>query len=153
MIEFGFIVILAGCGLCFWLQYKADWLVGGIRKRIDFFDRMLKCGFCTGFHCGNLMYLLSWFANGVFWISLNAETFVWAEYKAQTFAYLVWLLIMPVFGFATSISCYGISVIVRFLENQEQLIARKIKYYELEIGTYDIIEEESEEDPEYLTEG
>jgi hypothetical protein len=54
-----FIDLLVAYGICFGLQNKVEvlrspkWPLGG------FFDRMLSCSYCTGFHAGWLAWALS----------------------------------------------------------------------------------------------
>ena len=41
-------------GICFGFQHKATI----IHKKSEFLDKMLKCTYCTGFHCGWFVYLI-----------------------------------------------------------------------------------------------
>jgi hypothetical protein len=41
-------------GLCFGLMNKVD-----VLRKVNFFDRMLSCSYCTGFHAGWMGWVLS----------------------------------------------------------------------------------------------
>ena len=60
--------LLVAYGLCFVLQQKALFLQSkayldtGEPQRL--LDRMLDCSFCTGFHCGWVVWFLCWGITG-----------------------------------------------------------------------------------------
>ncbi len=49
-----FVDLLLAYGLCFGLMNKVE-----VLRKIAFFDAMLSCSYCTGFHAGWLAWLLS----------------------------------------------------------------------------------------------
>jgi hypothetical protein len=52
--------LIAAFGICFGLQNdKALFLTKYIRKEGNFFDKMFDCSYCTGFHSGWIVWLLS----------------------------------------------------------------------------------------------
>lgn len=81
-------------GICFGIQNKAVFL----HNKNDFFDRMFKCTYCTGFHCGWIVYLVFYLLN--------------------TSEYTIKLLVeMTMFGFYGSSTCYIIDTIIRYFES------------------------------------
>ena len=57
--------MLAAYAIAFGLQNdKVKPLSDGLRV-IPFFARMLSCSYCTGFHCGWMVWVLSWAITGV----------------------------------------------------------------------------------------
>lgn len=78
--------LLAAYGLCFGLMNDkvgpvSHWLRALPGRWGPLFQRMLDCSFCTGFHCGWLVYLVSGRADGlgglVLW-ALSASAFCYA---------------------------------------------------------------------------
>lgn len=65
-------------GLCFGFQNKLPFLHG----KVDLLDRLLKCSYCMGFHCGWLAWLLScWMESAMpegFWVTYLWTAVVWA---------------------------------------------------------------------------
>jgi hypothetical protein len=51
------LVLLTSYGMMFGLRNKADWLTSRL-TRWSFFESMLQCSYCTGFHTGWLTALL-----------------------------------------------------------------------------------------------
>ena len=70
--------ILVMFGLCFGFQNKLPFLHG----RLNVLDRLLKCSYCMGFHCGWLTWLLTACANGDLpahgWVPAAASLALWA---------------------------------------------------------------------------
>jgi hypothetical protein len=89
----GLIELLAAYGLAFGLQHKAKFLHGWT----GFTDRLLACIYCTGFHCGWMVWLLSW-ASG-------HQTVDWAVAPHI----LMWC-------FATAGFCYATDAAIQWLE-------------------------------------
>ena len=87
------LMLMATYGLCFAIQHKLTFL----HKRIDFFDRMFACTYCTGFHCGWIMYLLM----------LVGENFDLFELP-----YII------MFCFASSVFCYTLDEFIKYLESK-----------------------------------
>lgn len=87
-----FLLLLASYGVCFTLINKAKFL-----RKIAFFEKMLECVFCTGFHAGWMTYLLISF-------SLLSTRFPldWAELVAT--------------AFASASFCYTLDTIIIYLE-------------------------------------
>lgn len=52
--------LIVAYGLAFGFQNKVPFLYG----KSAFLDALLRCTFCTGFHCGWMAWLLSWAASG-----------------------------------------------------------------------------------------
>jgi hypothetical protein len=55
-----FLDLLLCYGLCFGLMNKVEFI-----RRVAFFDRMLSCSYCTGFHSGWIAWLLTMPLRGV----------------------------------------------------------------------------------------
>lgn len=87
--------LLVAFGLCFWLQHKADFLHGWSQT----LDSMLECSFCTGFHCGWVVWFLSWGISG------QAPAEGWVTIASQA----AW-------GFASASFCYVLDAVVQWLE-------------------------------------
>lgn len=49
-----FIDLLCAYGICFGLMNKVE-----VLRKVAFFDRMLSCSYCTGFHAGWLTWVFS----------------------------------------------------------------------------------------------
>jgi hypothetical protein len=56
--------LLAAYALAFGLQNDKLKFLTDLLRRVDFMDRMLSCIYCTGFHCGWVVWLLTWGATG-----------------------------------------------------------------------------------------
>ena len=94
---------------CFWLMNKTparlilsegyqesgEKAEGGVRK---FFDELLTCSFCTGFHCGYVTYFL-------FWLSAGATPLSW-EHAVQAF----------LAGMASAAWCYFLDTAIAKME-------------------------------------
>jgi len=96
MNEFATLIIhtIAIYGICFGLQHKATILHG----KSEFIDKMFKCTYCTGFHCGWIVFL-------IFYL-LNTEV------------YNVKLLVeMTMFAFYGASMCYIIDTVIRYFES------------------------------------
>lgn len=81
-------------GICFGFQHKAVFL----HNKNDFLDKMFKCTYCTGFHCGWVVYLLFYILNQ-------------SEYNINL------LIEMTMFGFYGASMCYIIDTIIRYFES------------------------------------
>jgi hypothetical protein len=90
--------LLAAYGICFGLMNKVQ-PVTDILKRIPrlggFFGRQLSCPYCTGFHCGWVVYLIE---------------------AVRTGLSTTWYAEILLLSFAASAFCYGSDVAVRWLE-------------------------------------
>jgi len=76
----GMIELLLAYGLAFGMMNK---LPVAIYDRLpSFFNRLLSCAYCTGFHAGWMIYLLLWW-DSIYWVSIVA----WALASAA-FSYL-----------------------------------------------------------------
>lgn len=85
--------LLAAYGLCFGLMNdKAVFFTNRLRELSPAFQRMLDCAYCTGFHCGWLICLVSGRAHHL------TDLILWA--------------------FASSAFCYGADAWVRWLESR-----------------------------------
>ena len=55
-------------GLCFGVVNKLPFLYSDhymdTGEKKTFFDKLLSCSYCTGFHCGWLVWVLFWLAGG-----------------------------------------------------------------------------------------
>lgn len=89
--------ILAAYGICFGVMNDRAPLIPKLRK-IDFFNQMFSCAYCTGFHCGWFVWLLHGLIEGfpVEYVGVGAQAIAWA--------------------FACGISCYLIDVTSRWVE-------------------------------------
>jgi len=86
-----FLYLMACAGLTFGFQHKAKFL----HKRFAFLDSMLSCTYCTGFHSGWLLYVITYYS----------------EAKVQE-AILA--------AFASAMFSYALDEAVKFLENSNQ---------------------------------
>ena len=50
-----FLYLMACAGITFSIQHKLPF----IHKKLDILDKMLSCTFCTGFHSGWILYVIS----------------------------------------------------------------------------------------------
>ena len=96
------LMLIAAYGICFGLMNdKAEFLTDALRKLPlfkneeghTFFQRLLRCPYCTGFHAGWMVSLAS--CNGD-WVTLLSE--------------------VVIFSFASSASCYFIDTAAQKLE-------------------------------------
>ena len=86
-----FFQLLAAYGLCFGFQQKATFLHRG-----PFLTALFECTFCTGFHCG--------------WMIWGAPHLIsWTAPNWQT---------LPVWCFGSAAFCYVADTAVRWLEAQ-----------------------------------
>lgn len=51
--------LICAYGICFGLMNKVDFL-----RKVQFFDRMLNCSYCTGFHTGWIVWVLTQILSG-----------------------------------------------------------------------------------------
>ena len=104
-----FLVLLAAYGLCFGLMNdKAKFLTDLLVKiplfpdeeGNTFFARMFVCPYCTGFHTGWMAWLFflapTYFFDGL----LGPESITEAL----------------MFGFASSVFCYGVDIVIQWFE-------------------------------------
>lgn len=106
-----FVLLLASYGICFGLmndkaKFFTDFLKG-IPLFVDdddstFFYRMFVCPYCTGFHTGWVIFLIS-------------EIPVWVEGNFHAPSTVVSALL---FAFASSSACYALDVAIERLERQ-----------------------------------
>ena len=84
--------LLLAYGLCFGFMNKVTFL-----RKVKFFDRMLSCSYCTGFHAGWIAWLLS---RPLYGVSLSLEA------------------ISPVvlWAFASAAFCYAADVALQLAE-------------------------------------
>ena len=94
---------LVAYGLCFGLQnklpflYSEEYRESGEPQR--FLDRLLHCTYCTGFHCGWLVWLLAW----------GVEGKPPAGDLGIPFSLVAW-------AFGTAGFCYAVDALVKWLE-------------------------------------
>lgn len=83
-----FFYLLLCYGLCFGFQNKIPFLYG----KLSILDRALKCTYCTGFHCGWMVWLLVWAATGTPMaegaIAIPASVLGWS-FASAAFCYAV----------------------------------------------------------------
>lgn len=87
--------LFASYGVCFALMTDKVMFTVFLRNRWPFFEALFQCSFCTGFHCGWLVWLLRGFFVGfpAYWV---VDLFLWC--------------------FATAAFCYIVDVIVQWFE-------------------------------------
>lgn len=85
--------LVCAYGICFGLMNKVDFL-----RKIDFFDRMFSCSYCTGFHAGWVTWVLSRAVYGV-------------EYSLAGIAPIV------CWAFASAAFCYAADVSLQLAES------------------------------------
>jgi len=98
------ILLLAAYGLCFGLMNdKAKWVTNPLRRiplfkkeELTWFDRLLICPYCTGFHAGWLV----WLAAAAPFDDMVAVDVVEAV----------------LFAFASSAFCYAVDSVVQWFE-------------------------------------
>lgn len=104
-----FVLLLASYGVCFGLMNdKAKFLTDALKRlpifvdddERSFFDRMFVCPYCTGFHTGWMIFLIS-------------EIPVWVEGNFHAPSTVVSALL---FAFASSSACYALDVAIERLE-------------------------------------
>lgn len=95
--------LLAAFGLCFGLMNDKLPGVAWVRARWAFADRMLECAFCTGFHCGWLVWGL-----GVLTHTEMPPSFVGSVAEAARWA------------LASSATCYLLDTFAQWLEKAAQ---------------------------------
>ncbi len=92
----GIFHLLTMYGLCFGIMHKAEVVTGRLvalpGKVGPFFARLLDCAFCTGFHCGWLV-----------WLTTAADR------PLDPLEGIVW-------SFASAAFCYAVDSGVRWLE-------------------------------------
>jgi len=101
------ILLIAAYGICFGLMNDKAKFFTDLLKKIPFlkndkgtfFDRMFICAYCTGFHCGWVVYLISLLHGSIEVISIQSSA--------------VEALII---SFASGIFCYSIDAIVQWFE-------------------------------------
>ena len=84
--------LLASAGVTFGIQNKIPFL----HRKSDILDSMLNCTYCTGFHAGWLVYLLS------------------AGLKGMIIKDLI------LFSFASAIFSYALDELIKYLEGLEE---------------------------------
>lgn len=82
----GFVELLVCYGLCFGLQHKAP----ALRSWYEWSDNLLRCSYCTGFHCGWVVWTVTWALGthpirGPFFI---LEVGMWS-FASATFCYVL----------------------------------------------------------------
>jgi hypothetical protein len=103
-------LLLAAYGICFGLMNdKAMWLTDPLKRILfrpdhktgsTFFERMLVCPYCTGFHAGWMVWLI-----GVF------PTYFLSESLSGHHLGEVILC-----AFASSVFCYGVDTVIQWFE-------------------------------------
>lgn len=89
--------LLVAYGITFGLMNDKAWFITEWLRTVDFFDRMLGCAFCTGFHAGWMALLLTH-----------------SEVLSNSWQYV--LRDGLAYGFASAASCYAIDTVLRRLE-------------------------------------
>lgn len=79
-------------GICFGAMNKVDFL-----RKVGFFDRMLSCSYCTGFHAG----WLGWLATRLYYPLEDSFSYVATA--------LLW-------AFASAAFCYAVDVVMQIAE-------------------------------------
>lgn len=96
--------LLTAFGLCFGFMNKATPLYG----KSDFFDRMLQCSYCTGFHCGWMVWVLAFIVEG----KPPMGDFESALGIAGV------IISIPVWAFASSAFCYTLDTVTKLMESR-----------------------------------
>ena len=91
------LTLIVAYGITFGLMNDKAWFLTEWLRTVDFFDRMLGCAFCTGFHAGWVALLLT--QPYVFQTS-------WLFATQEVFAH----------GFASAAFCYALDTVLRRLE-------------------------------------
>ena len=76
--------LLLAYGLCFGLMNKVDLL-----RKVAFFDRMLSCSYCTGFHAGWLTWVLTRAVHGLPTTPQEALTPILWAFASSAVCYLL----------------------------------------------------------------
>jgi hypothetical protein len=76
--------LLLAYGLCFGLMNKVDLL-----RKVAFFDRMLSCSYCTGFHAGWLAWALTRAVHGLPTTPQEALTPILWAFASSAVCYLL----------------------------------------------------------------
>lgn len=76
-------------GLCFGLQNKVEALRSPKWPLGAFFDRMLSCSYCTGFHAGWLAWVLTRAVHGLPHAAPDALTPILWAFASSAFCFLV----------------------------------------------------------------
>jgi hypothetical protein len=92
-------IMLIAYSLAFGFQNDKAKPLTDLLRKIGFFDRMLSCTYCTGFHCGWMVWLGTWAMTG----TLPADG--WHILPSI----LMW-------SFCSAGSCYVIDAVVQYLE-------------------------------------
>jgi len=101
--------LIAAFGLCFGLMNdKARWLTNPLRK-IKFFDKMLNCPYCTGFHCGWMVWLGRVAEAGTWPVSVSEAAHLYVGIGGNVLAALLC-------GFASAVFCYTLDTTTQWLE-------------------------------------
>lgn len=90
--------LLAAYGLCFGLMNDKNPWLGRVLRHAVFFERMLGCSYCTGFHCGWMVYVLEVLRVGTVPGHWFPEVILWA--------------------FASSAFCYAADAVLQWLESR-----------------------------------
>ena len=104
------VFLLAAYGLCFALMNEKASIVTDLLKKVPiftdedgntFFVRMFRCAYCTGFHCGWVVWCVGAFPHFI----------TYSEYE-------VWAMVADVipFAFASSAFCYALDTIIQRFE-------------------------------------
>lgn len=76
--------LLLAYGLCFGLMNKVDAL-----RKVAFFDRMLSCSYCTGFHSGWIAWTLTRAVHGLPTTPQEALTPILWAFTSSAVCYLL----------------------------------------------------------------
>jgi len=76
--------LLLAYGLCFGLMNKVDAL-----RKVAFFDRMLSCSYCTGFHAGWIAWVFTRAVYGLPAASQDALTPILWAFSSSAVCYLL----------------------------------------------------------------
>jgi len=98
------IYLLAAYGLCFGFMNKATPLYG----KSAFLDKMLQCSYCTGFHCGWMVWILALLITGKP-VMGNLES-VWGVIQM--------VFSIPLWAFASAVFCYTMDTATKYLESR-----------------------------------
>ena len=102
------VMLVAAYGVCFGLMNEKVAILNRVlyalplfrREEGNFFQRMFKCSYCTGFHAGWTTWTLC------FVPALVAGELVWPEFAVGFVA----------FAFASSAFCYAIDTVIQWFE-------------------------------------
>lgn len=82
--------------VCFGIQHKVPFLHG----KFDLLDKMLECTYCTGFHAGWIVWVMTWGASA----SVPADTFLLNFYSVISWSFI------------SSIFCYCADTLLKWVE-------------------------------------